>query len=303
MLPIAFSPLLDSCVERREFTYPAKDEVVARVDGEEVMKNEFELLLPKDAEFEMTAEERHAYLESWITTELLYREAVRSGLGEDEEIRARLLQVKKDLIADRLVQRVVQERAVVSEAEVRAYYERHKREYTNEFSVSHVLVATMEEAVMVKERLKHEPFDRVARMYSLDKDSRHGGDLGFLSKGNMMPEFEDAVFRMAVGDVSDIIESEFGYHVITLRDIRPAKQEVSFEDFKEEIAGRLMMKKRTAVYDSLVAALRSSRNVQILDQELMAIMDGEEPDTLPASFGFSMEEPDSFAVEEPDTFE
>lgn len=305
LLPIVLSPLLDSCVERREFTYPPTDEVIARVDGEDVTKNEFELLLPKDAEYAITPEEKRAYLEAWITTELLYQEAVRAGLGEDAAIRARLAQIRKDLIADRLIQQVVQEKAVVSEAEVRAYYERHAREYTNEFRVSHVLTATLDDAERVRELLKSAPFDAVAKKYSVDRHTRGGGDLGFLSKGNMIPEFEDAVFNMQVGDVSDVIESEFGYHIIMLTDIRPSGQELSFEDFREEIVGRLMIKKRAAVYDSLIASLRSGKEVRILDQELASIAPIEEPDTLPADLGLGayMEETDSFAVEEPDSIE
>jgi parvulin-like peptidyl-prolyl isomerase len=119
----------------------------------------------------------------------------------------------------------------------------------------------------------------------------------------MIPEFEDVVFHMNVGDVSDVIESEFGYHIITLTDVRPSRREVSFEDFKEEIANRLLMKKRAAVYDSLVTALRSATDVRILDQELASVMQIEEPDTLPADLGAIMEETDSLAFQEPDGIE
>lgn len=308
MLPITLLTLVAGCVERREFSYPKEDSVIARIDGQDLTESQFEMILPTDHASMMTAEEKRDYLDKWITTELLYREALRRGLGQSAELQARLEQIRKDLIADQLIQQVLQERAVVTEDEVRAYYDAHEREYTHEFRVSHILVNTLEDAEFVKERLKHAKFYWVAKKYSIDKHTRRGGDMGYLSKGNMIPEFEPVVFNMKVGEVSDVIESEFGYHIITLTDERPIKHKVRFEDFSEDIAARLMMQKRTAVYDSLVSSIRQGRRIEILDRELaagtQALLDQDsiprdydsyplEADTLPADLGGSPEPEDS----------
>lgn len=284
MLPITLLTLVCSCVERREVSYPADDPIIAKIDGQELQKTDFELILPENQAFTLTAEEKRTYLNKWITTELLYGEALRQGLGRNPELLARLDQIKKDLIADQLVQQVLQERAIVTEEEVRAYYEAHEWEYTHEFRVSHILVNTLEDAAFVQGRLKKAKFYWVAKKYSIDKHTRRGGDMGYLSKGNMIPEFEPVVFDMKVGEVSDVIESEFGYHIITLTNIRPTQHKVRFEDFSEEIAGRLMMQKRTAVYDSLVAALRSGREIEIVDKELAISPAPLEIDTIPEDF-------------------
>jgi peptidyl-prolyl cis-trans isomerase C len=284
MLPITLSAVLVSCVERREFAYPDEDPVIARIDGRDLLRKEFETILPEDHAFALTAEEKRNYLEMWITTELLFREAGRQGLGQSAELQARLEQMKKDLIADRLVQQVLQERAIVAEEEVRAYYEAHEREYTLEFRVSHILVNTLEDAAFVKERLNHAQFYWVAKKYSIDKHTRKGGDMGYLSKGNMIPEFEPVVFNMEIDEVSDVIESEFGYHIITLTNVRPVAHKVRFEDFKDEIAGRLMMQKRAAVYDSLVAALRSGKEIEIIDRELADALAPLKQDTIPEEY-------------------
>lgn len=297
LLPITLLILVSSCVERREFSYPDDDPVIAKVDGQELQKADFELILPEDHAFVLTAEEKRDYLEKWITTELLYREALRRGLGRSPELQARLDQIRKDLIADELVQQVLQERAIVTEDEVRAYYTAHEREYTHEFRVSHILVNTLEDAAFVQERLKHAQFYWVAKKYSVDKHTRRGGDMGYLSKGNMIPEFEPVVFNMKIGEVSDVIESEFGYHIITLTDVRPSNHKVRFEDFKEEIAGRLMMQKRTAVYDSLVASIRNGREIEILDKELALPLVPVQVDTIQENYDTYPLEGDSLPVD------
>jgi peptidyl-prolyl cis-trans isomerase C len=281
LLPVVFCLILSSCIERREFSPPEQAEaVVARVGGSVLSKKEFESMLPEDYQDLLTADEKREYLDRWINTELLYREALNEGLGDSPEINAKLEAYKKDLVADRLVQKILQDRAVVSEDEVKAYFKEHEREYNHEFRVSHILLNTLEDAETVKEKLKNNSFYWTAKKYSIDKHSHRGGDLGFLSKGNMIPEFENVVFKMKVGEVSDIIESEFGYHIIKLTDIRPSPHKLIFDDVKDEVANSLLMQKRTATYDSLVSSLRSRSDINILDDELNVENAWEEEDTV-----------------------
>jgi len=284
LLPIAFVVLAGGCIERRDLSPPDEEPVVALIDGEALLKKEFELLLPEDYQNTLTAEEKKAYLEKWITTELLYREALRQGLGPTPEIRVKLEQYKKDLVADRLVQDVLRKRALVSEAEVKAYYEEHEKEYTQEFRVSHILLNTLEDAEKVKKLTEKAGFYWLAKKYSVDKHTRRGGDLGFLSKGNMIPEFEKVVFNMKVGEISDIIETDFGYHIIKLTDVRPARHKLKFEDVKDQITNMLLMKKRAAVYDSLITSLREGTDIEVIDKELKLDEFVGVEDTIPARY-------------------
>ena len=119
------------------------------------------------------------------------------------------------------------------------------------------------------------------RRHSLDKHTGVGGDLGFLSKGNMIPEFEDVVFDMETGSVSDVIESDFGYHVIKLTDARMSRNKLDYEDAAEEISRVLLLQKRAAVYDALITSLRARAVVEVFDAELrMAQQTEAEADTL-----------------------
>jgi peptidyl-prolyl cis-trans isomerase C len=255
--------------ERREVGSQAEaSPPVARVNGKVLLKKDFENFLPEGYRGTLTLSEKKVYLDRWITTELLYEAAMDGGIGVTPEIESRLEQFKKDLVADRLVQQVIRERAVVTESEVRAYYDEHEHEYTRELRVSHILVNTMEDAAKVKELLQQRTFAWVARRHSIDKHTGVGGDLGFLSKGNMIPEFEKVVFDMKIGEVSDVIESELGYHILKITDARDARNRLAYEDVAEDISRILLLEKRAAVYDSLVTALTRSAKIDILDPEL-----------------------------------
>jgi peptidyl-prolyl cis-trans isomerase C len=260
--------------ERRDVGQQAQESPpVVRINGQTLLKRDFEAYLPDDYRSALTIGEKKAYLDRWITTELLYEAAVRSGVGVTPDIQSQLEQFKKDLVSDRLVQKIILERAVVTEKEVSAYYRAHEDEYTRELRVSHILVNSMEEAAKVKELLKNHTFSWVARRHSIDKHTGVGGDLGFLSKGNMLPEFEEVVFDMKIGEVSDVIESELGYHFVKVTDAREARNKLAYEDVAEDISRILMLEKRAAVYDSLITALKSDARIEILDPELRLLMD------------------------------
>lgn len=256
--------------ERRDFGAQNRDAspVLVSVGGTDLTKREFDVYLPENYQDILTSDEAHGYLDRWIDTQLLYDEAARRGMRTTPEIEERIEQYRKDLIADELVQQVINEQATVTEAEVQAYYDAHKHEYQTEWRVSHILVNTLEEAEAVKARIGTNSFVYLARRYSIDKYSGAGGDLGYLSKGNMIAAFEPVVFKMKKGDVSDIIETEFGYHILQVTDVREARVKLSYDDVRAEIANELMLEKRKEVYDNLIASLRSSAQIKITDEAL-----------------------------------
>jgi peptidyl-prolyl cis-trans isomerase C len=247
--------------------------VVAKVDGHPLYQRDLESYLPETERSEVTAEDRSASFNRWLATQLLYDEAQRSGLQISRDIDWKLEQYRRDLVADRLLQDVLNQRAVVTRSEVMAYYKAHHDEFNLEVRVSHILTNNVEDAEEALEMLKTRPFSSVARKYSVDKHTGAGGDLGYLSRGNMPVEFEKVVFKMHVGEVSKIVESEFGYHILKLTDVRPSLNELPFESVSQEISRELLLHKRAAVYDSLITSLRSSAKVEVVDPDLKYAME------------------------------
>jgi peptidyl-prolyl cis-trans isomerase C len=269
LLATAAFALAPAC-ERRDVGHPSIDPgpVVARINGQPLYRADLDAYLPEDEFALSTIEERRTYFDRWVATQLLYEEAARVGMGVSDDVSRKMEQYKKDLIADRLVQEVLNERAVVTRAEVMRYYRNHKDEFNLEVRVSHILTNTLEEAEEAKKMLATRPFSWVARKMSVDKHTGAGGDLGYLSKGNMLPEFEEVVFKMRRGEVSDVVESEFGYHIIKLTDVRTSLNELPLEQVVPEISRTLLIRKRAQVYDSLVTALVNNAQIEVIDGDL-----------------------------------
>lgn len=139
-------------------------------------------------------------------------------------------------------------RMTVSEAEAKAWYESHKDRYqqAEERRASHILVMGATAAEKTKARSKAEEilkelkkaparFAELARQHSQDPGSaQNGGDLGFFGRGMMVKPFEDTVFSQKEGEISGLVESEFGYHIIKVTGIKPGKQS-SFAEVRREI--------------------------------------------------------------------
>ena len=139
----------------------------------------------------------------------------------------------------------------VNEADLKTYYEQNVQRLAakEERKASHILIAAAKDAaadvrekakaqaqaLLVKVRAKPDSFGELARKNSQDSGSAaQGGDLGFFAKGAMVKQFEDAVFALKKGEISEVVESDFGYHVIKLADIKEPKQ-ASFESVRDKL--------------------------------------------------------------------
>ena len=139
----------------------------------------------------------------------------------------------------------------VSEADLKTYYEQNAQRLAGkeERKASHILIAVAKDAsadvrdkakataqaLLAKVRAKPDSFADLARKNSQDSASAtQGGDLGYFSKGSMVKQFEDAAFALKKGEISEIVESDFGYHIIKLVDIKEPKQ-ASFESVRDKL--------------------------------------------------------------------
>lgn len=159
----------------------------------------------------------------------------------------------------------------VDDGEVKAWYENHKDRYQQpeERRASHILIATdadtdkgkaraKAEAVLKEVQKSPEKFAELAKRYSQDPGSaQKGGDLGFIGRGMMVKAFEDTVFKQNVGDVSELVQSEFGYHIIKLTAIKAGTQR-TFSDVRPEIEGEL---KRQAATRKFAEAAEAFNNL------------------------------------------
>ncbi|KIL30595.1 peptidylprolyl isomerase [Bacillus subtilis] len=136
--------------------------------------------------------------------------------------------------------------------------------YRVEIKASHILVADEKTAKEVKAKLdKGDDFAKLAKEYSKDPGSKDkGGNLGYFTKGKMVPEFDKVVFTMDVGKISEPVKTQFGYHIIKVTDKKTNK----FDDKKEEIEKELKFKKAKSV-DQVIPKLQKEADINIKDKD------------------------------------
>lgn len=142
-----------------------------------------------------------------------------------------------------------QQQMVVSDEEVKKYYDEHSAQYheAEQRRASHILIAERTQAEQILKEIKQNParFEDLAKQHSKDPGSAaQGGDLGFFARGAMVKPFEDAAFGMKGGEISGLVQSDFGFHIIKLTAIRPGGAR-SLDEVRGEIGQEL--KKQKAV--------------------------------------------------------
>lgn len=217
------------------------------------------------------------FLEDMIKRELLLQEAGRRRIEERPEVRERLSDFKKRLLLEALITEEIEKKAGINDEEVRQYYDAHPEEFrVYRIRARHILVNSEKEAKEVQARLKgKEKFEDLARKLSRDEGSREqGGDLGYFSRGQMVPEFERAAFSLKPGEVSGIVKTPYGYHLIKMVD-RQESGPYKFEEVKERLKQRLLAEKQKKRFEEWMTELRSQANVKI-EEGLLPIK--EEPE-------------------------
>ena len=263
--------------------------------------------LPEYAQQLFTDEQgREKFLNEIINKEMLHQEALKKGLDKTPEFQKKVEEFKKVTLVTELFEKDVMAKAKVSDQEVKDYYDQHKEEFapTTQIKASHILVKTEDEAKKVMERLKKgEKFADVAKAVSIDKGSAiNGGDLGYFSKGQMVPEFENAASSMNIGDVSsEPVRTQFGYHIIKVTDKKKGSV-IEFEKIKDMISQKLTGGKQKEAFDQYIAELKKNYKVEINKEAIAKPSAGAEkkevPPAEPEQPKKNGEEPKK-AVEEP----
>lgn len=238
-----------------------KDMVLETMIGSEVIYQQAEKdkVLPTD---EQVQEQIDSFNES-IKDDTDYQKELKN-MGINEKFLK--FQFARDL-ANTNLQAKFEEDTKISEDEMKKYYEENKDDfYTDTVTASHILIKTIDDdgnelSESKKKEAKKtaeealakvkagEDFATVAKEYSEDSSASSGGELGTFGRGKMVTEFENAAFAMKAGEISDIVETEYGYHIIKVTD-RVDKQE-TYDDVKDKIKSTLASEKYTEYVEKL----------------------------------------------------
>jgi len=194
-----------------------------------------------------------------------------SGLSE-EQLRER---IQKGLIVKRLLHREVIRRIKVSEAEMQAFFSRYPEFFIrkDQVRVRQIFIAFPQgndlsargDALLriqsIQDRLRQgADFAALALEHSEDPSNAKGGDLGYLERAQMIPSFAEAAFALQPGEISDIVESRIGYHLIKMVDRSPASQ-MAYRNTRTKIERTLRRNKEKAAAAAYLAKLKSQANI------------------------------------------
>jgi peptidyl-prolyl cis-trans isomerase C len=260
-------------------TAPAADAgaVIARyagkslttADAQEAMKR-----LPGPSRVYLTSIDRkRQFVDNLIMNDLMFEEGKRQGLDDDPEITRQVDDFRERLVVQR-VMRDLRKRPEVSDEEAKQKYDANPNLYsTTQIRASHILLKDEATAKEIRAQLVANPdsFADVAKEKSTDLGSgRRGGELGLFGPGRMVPEFEAVAFSLKPGEISEVVKTQYGYHIIKVTErkegtVRP------FEQVKAQIKSQIANQRLQDQLDKYMTDLRTKANVQVDDKALEAL--------------------------------
>jgi len=204
-----------------------------------------------------------------------FKNAIKELEMDEKDLRE---YTRRDLLISRFVETTFASKAAVSEAEIRDFYDKNPDKFKRDETVkaSHILIGSdgaasaddRKKAREKAEKLRKElaggaDFAALAKGNSTCPSSQQGGDLGFFGKGQMVPPFEKAAFALKPGEISDVVETGFGYHIIKLTERKPAET-IGFNDAKARIEEFLKGQKANEAIQKYLEDTRKTAKIEIL---------------------------------------
>jgi len=172
--------------------------------------------------------DRRDFLENYlITREILYQEASKKGYDKNKQILAKIDDIKRAMVIDAFLEDTLSKRGDVSDTEIQRYYVEHKELFTEPEEIKFRQIIVESEPVLQDVLVKlsrGESFEKLASTYNVGKYREDGGNFGTIRRGQLSPvlaQFEEAAFSLRnKGEISEVIKTPFGYHIIRLDDKR-----------------------------------------------------------------------------------
>lgn len=195
------------------------------------------------------------------------------NLSEDDLTR----EISRGLALEQLIKNHVIKEVDVTEEESRAFYDQNAGLFQKpeQVQAKHILIkmeadATDEQKTQARNKIESvrekamdgEDFAALATAHSEGPSSTKGGDLGYFSRGQMVKPFEDAAFALQTGEISDVVETQFGYHIIKVTDRQKASV-VAYEDAQAQIVERLKQEKSRREFQLYIETLRAKADIKL----------------------------------------
>jgi peptidyl-prolyl cis-trans isomerase C len=245
---------------------------LVRINNVSISLEEFQQMLekqPLEGKMRLLSEKgTRDFLENYvIPREVLYQEAKKKGLDKNKEIQAKIEDTRRAILIEAFLEEELRGKVEVSEEEIQRYYKENRTLFMEpqEIKIRHIVVNT-EPALkeVVKKLSQGESFEKLASTYNIGNFKEDGGNLGYIRRGQLAPpfaQFEEAAFSLRKrGEISEVISTPYGYHIVRLEDMRENTLK-PLNQVKERIRFLLQPKKKQETYLEYVKEAKSKANV------------------------------------------
>ncbi|MFA5322657.1 MAG: peptidylprolyl isomerase [Smithella sp.] len=208
---------------------------------------------------------------------LSMQDFLKNIVREGSSIEAVKKEIRSQIVRMRLLRREVKDKIIVTDGEIGEYYNEHRQEYEGKESVrmkqvlllvpsgadKNVKMKIKNNALQLRELIiKGESFDLLAAKYSQGPAAAQGGDVGFIEKGIIIPEVEAIAFNLPLNQVSEVIESNVGFHIIKVVDKKGAGLK-PMAMVREEIKAKIEEEKLNKKFEEWISSLRAKSHIEI----------------------------------------
>jgi parvulin-like peptidyl-prolyl isomerase len=269
ILSVLLLPLF-ACTKKQE------GKTIATVDGQKISLQEFNAELdkiPMNMKIVVASQSgKRDFLDRLIVKKLLLDEAKKDNIEKTKDFQDRLSDIREQLLIESLLKNKVTAEAKFSDEDLQKYYDAHKEEFKKgqEIQTRQIVVKTEQEAKELQARIaKGEDFAELAKRYSIDPSAKTtGGDIGYHAKGTLIPEFEEAAFKLTkVGQVTPPVKTQLGYHIIKLEGVKTGDY-VPFPEVKEFIRQKMTQEKQTDVLKKYIEDLKKNAKIVVNEEVL-----------------------------------
>jgi peptidyl-prolyl cis-trans isomerase C len=288
------APLLFAQEAAKPATAKEADPVIMKMGATEIRASEFEQALealPAEYKTYAAGPGKRQFAEDYLRLRVLAATAEKEGLASEPKVKAQLKLLRENTLANAQLEKM-RESIKLSEADSKTVYEERKGQMERA-QARHILIgfegspaapaegaltdaAAKAKAEEIRAKIaKGADFAELAKAESHDTVSgARGGDLGTFGKGQMVPEFDQAVFAAKAGELTPVVRTQFGYHVIQVQQ----RDFVPFEEVREQIEGELRQQK----LDALVQAAQSTAKATLVEDYFAAPAPAAQPTPAPA---------------------
>lgn len=252
------------------FTGCAKEKVVAEFSGGKItlkdLEKELDALPPAVKTRYSSPQGKKEFLEQLIQQRLILNKAHEEGIDNDPEILRIIESQKRNLIQNKMMQKISSKSIDITEDELRKYYDTHIKDFTHpeRFCLRRIMVKDRKKGSQVQNDLKKNKikFEDAASKYSEEPFSKtRGGEIGCL-QADQRPDIPQEIFKLKKGALSGLIEFNNYFYIYQVKDILP-QQTQDYDNAKEGIRMRLTNMKRREMYESFLKDLKEKANVRI----------------------------------------